>query len=463
MATLKTVQGSYRDPSGHVFSHEGRIFRTITRHGYDAFKAVEETGFLTELVDKGLLVCWWDVDKNDFEQLDDNVMRVLEHTPLPFISYPYEWSFSALRDAALLHLDVHLMALAKGITLSDASAYNVQFLGVKPIFIDHLSFRLYQDGEFWSGHRQFCEQFLNPLLLQSQIGLPHHAWYRGNPEGISSASIAPLLPFFSRMKLQILTNVVLPAWFERRSRSNSQVSKSLSGKRLPLAGYQSMLTGLRKFIASLKSPEQATVWKEYADNNSYGSDEATGKRRFIQDFCATVKPEILWDLGCNTGDYSKAALESGAKTVVGFEYDTGALERAYARSLKEELNFLPLHLDAANPTPSQGWNQAERPGLAERRNASAVIALAFVHHLAIGRNVPLQSVVEWLVGHAPQGVIEFVPKRDPMVQELLSLREDIFEDYTDEEFDTALAQHAQVVREQTITNTGRRLVWFKRS
>ena len=147
---------------------------------------------------------------------------------------------------------------------------------------------------------------------------------------------------------------------------------------------------------------------------------------------------------------------------VGFEYDTGALERAYSRALKEQLNFLPLHLDAANPTPSQGWNQKERAGLAERRNADAIMALALVHHLAIGHNIPLPSVIDWLVDHASQGVIEFVPKRDPMIQELLSLREDIFDNYTDEIFDKAVARQARVVREETITNTGRRLVWFKR-
>ena len=460
--TFEAVHGSYRDPSGQVFLRDDRVFRSVTKYGLENFKAVEKTGLLTDLVDKGLLVPWWDADKNELCQEEDGVLRVLEHTPLPFISYPFEWSFSALKSAALLHLDIHQMALAKGVTLSDASAFNVQFNGSKPIFIDHLSFRPYLEGEFWKGHGQFCEQFLNPLLLQSQIGIPHNAWYRGTPEGIPSASLASLLPFRSRLKLQVLTNVILPVWFERRSSSSSEVSKSVSKKRLPLSGFQNMLAGLRKFIDSLKPPNQATVWKEYAENNSYATDEAKTKSRFINEFCSNVKPNIIWDMGCNTGEYSQAALDGGAQMAVGFEYDIGALERAYARALNEKLNFLPLHLDAANPTPSQGWNQQERGGLAERRNADAVMALALVHHLAIGRNIPLPSVVQWLIDHAPQGVIEFVPKKDPMVQELLSLRDDIFDNYTDEIFDQAIASRAHVVREETITNTGRRLVWFKR-
>jgi len=442
--------------------HDGRVFRTITKRGYDAFQAVEKTGLLKELVEKKLLVPWWDVDKNEFEQVDESVLRLLEHPSLPFISYPFEWSFSALKNAALLHLDIHLMALAKGITLLDASAFNVQFNGAKPIFIDHLSFRPYVEGEFWKGHNQFCEQFLNPLLLQSQTGIPHNAWYRGSPEGIPSASLASILPFRSRIKLQVLTNIILPVWLERRSRSNSEVSKSVSNKRLPISGFKNMLVGLRNFIYSLKPPNQETIWKEYAENNSYATEEAEAKSRFIHEFCSTVKPKIIWDMGCNTGEYSQAALEGGAQMAVGFEYDTGALERAYTRAINEQLNFLPLHLDAANPTPSQGWNQKERAGLAERRNADAIMALALVHHLAIGHNIPLASVIDWLINHAPQGVIEFVPKRDPMVQELLSLREDIFDNYTDEIFDKAVARQARVVREETITNTGRRLVWFKR-
>lgn len=462
MTTAEPDPGSFRDPRGLVFVREGRVFRTITRHGHDDFNAVEETGLLADLIAKGLLVSYRDVEKSEFGQLGDGAMRVLEHPPLPFISYPFEWSFSLLKAAALLHLDVQIAALDRGVTLSDASAFNVQFLGVRPIFIDHLSFRPYREGEFWSGHRQFCDQFLNPLLLQSQVGVSFNAWYRGNPEGIPAESLVPILPWISRLKLQVMTNVILPAWFSRRSRSNSQVSSSLVGKRLPLSGYRNMLTGLRQFIVSLKPLRRHTTWRDYAATSTYTSEEAEYKRAFIREFVATVKPGVIWDMGCNTGEYSRAALEGGAGMAIGFEFDVGALGLAFARAREEKLNFLPLFMDAANPTPSQGWNQAERSGLSERRNADAVVALALVHHLAIARNVPLYSVVDWLINLAPQGVIEFVPKSDPMVRELLSLREDIFDEYTDAAFNSALARNAVVVREKTITGTGRRLVWFKR-
>lgn len=175
-----------------------------------------------------------------------------------------------------------------------------------------------------------------------------------------------------------------------------------------------------------------------------------------------MKPRIIWDFGCNTGTYSKVALENGATYAVGFDYDHGALELAFSRASSENLSLLPLFLDIANPSPNQGWNENERKGLSERASSDAVIALAFVHHIVIGRNVPLSEVVNWLTILAPQGVIEFVPKQDPMVQELLALRDDIFYDYTEEKFLEYLSRNSEIVESQTLTQTGRKMIWFRR-
>ena len=224
-----------------------------------------------------------------------------------------------------------------------------------------------------------------------------------------------------------------------------------------------MLVSLRNLISKLHLPDEQTVWRDYERTKTYTNEEDAKKHAFVGDFCREVCPAMIWDFGCNTGAFSETALKSGAGYVVGFEFDAGALEGAYRRSVENGLDFLPLHMDAVNPTPSQGWNQSERDGLIERRNADGVLALALIHHIAIGRNVPLPEVIAWIIGHAPQGVIEFVPKGDPMVQELLQLREDIFDDYTDQAFDAALGKLARVVREETVTESGRRLVWFERA
>jgi ribosomal protein L11 methylase PrmA len=233
--------------------------------------------------------------------------------------------------------------------------------------------------------------------------------------------------------------------------------------RLPLAAFRRILLGLRDWIASLEPRDRGkTVWRDYAHSNSYSSDEARAKARFVGEFAAATRPALLFDLGCNSGEYSKAALAAGARLAIGFDFDAGALERAYVRARAERLELLPLHLDATNPSPSQGWAQHERKGLRERGPADGVLALAFVHHLAVAKNVPLDFVVEWVVDLGRAGVIEFVPKADPMVGELLRLREDIFADYSEETFEQALRGRARIIRVEQVSSSGRKLYWFER-
>jgi len=138
------------------------------------------------------------------------------------------------------------------------------------------------------------------------------------------------------------------------------------------------------------------------------------------------------------------------------------LESAFARAREQNLAFQPLFFDAANPSPNQGWNEQERSGLRARKSADAVVALAFVHHLAIARNIPLDQLVDWIINLAPAGIIEFIPKSDPMVQSLLRHREDIFLDYTREAFLTHMERNASLVSTAVISASGRLLASYKR-
>jgi ribosomal protein L11 methylase PrmA len=240
-------------------------------------------------------------------------------------------------------------------------------------------------------------------------------------------------------------------------------SAALKQVGLPLARFKKLLRGLRNWIAELNPRDGgATTWRDYAGSHSYSSDEMAGKKQFVHEFVRRNELKHVWDVGCNTGDYSVAALEGGAARVTGFDFDQGALDLAFARATEDELPFLPLYLDATNPSPSQGWEQSERDGLQQRARCDGLVALALVHHIAIARNVPLNRVVRWLVGLAPRGVIEFVPKEDPMVQKLLRLRKDIFPDYTRERFLTHLGAHAAVEQMVSSSSTGRLLVEFSR-
>ncbi|MFQ5546195.1 MAG: class I SAM-dependent methyltransferase [Acidiferrobacterales bacterium] len=462
MEPARTDAGSFRDPSGRVYVISGRVFRAVMPSAVEDFEFVRSKGFLDRLIDDGRVIAEKKVDRGALGQCAQSARYVLEHPMLPFVSYPYEWSFAALKAAALLQLDIHLEALDHGATLSDATAYNIQFRGVDPVFIDNLSFRRYREGEFWIAHRQFCEQFVNPLLLRALLGIPHNSWYRGTLEGITAQDLSRILPWTRKFSWNVLTHVVLQVSFQKKSTSKDN-AKRVKEKKLPLIAFQQMLRGLRKWIARLEPAGTGkTVWADYAWDNSYASEEAQAKRQLVSEFAAATKPKMLWDIGCNTGDYSKAALEAGAEYVVGFDFDQGALDAAFARAKTERLNFLPLFLDAANPPPSQGWGQAERMGLIQRADADGVLALAVVHHLAISKNIPLGDVVDWLVSMAPTGIIEFVQKSDPMVQTLLQLREDIFDDYNEQSFVAALEARATIVKSVTVSAVERRLYWFRR-
>jgi ribosomal protein L11 methylase PrmA len=361
----------------------------------------------------------------------------------------------------LHHLDVHQAALARGMTLSDASAYNIQFIGARAIFIDTLSFRPYRQGEFWTGHRQFCEQFLIPLLLRAMFGTPHNDWYRGSLEGIRTADFTGLLPWHRKLSWNVLSQLVLPTAFEGSARRGdiSVRSSTLSKAKFPLASYQGLLRRLQKWIAGLAPRDKrATAWQNYSLENSYGPEQAEAKRAFVRDFIETEKPGTVWDLGCNAGDYSDVALQAGAQYVVGWDFDQGALDAGFARAGERDLAFTPLYFDATNPAPDQGWAQEERAGMGARGPVDAVLALAFVHHLAIAKNLPLPRIARWLTGLARTGVVEFVPKQDQMVQTMLRLREDIFTDYSLERFLDCLGAHTTVERIEAVN--GRQLIWF---
>jgi ribosomal protein L11 methylase PrmA len=456
--------GSFRDPSGRVY-HAGReIYRTVSRCASEEYRSVCSTGLLDTLMAEGKLVETIEVDHRVLKDAGIEPEMVLRHQRIPFISYPYEWPFALLKSAALLHLDIHIEALKQDITVSDASAYNVQFRGVEPLFIDVLSFRRYHEGEIWTGHRQFCEQFLNPLLLRSLTGVPHNDWYRGRLDGIETQHLAALLPWWRNLSINVLSHVTLQARLQQAASagSSSYIERAKQTK-LPKRSFMAMLEQLNRWIDSLQPLRStATVWQEYAENTNYAEDERQAKRRCISAFCRRTKPEMLWDIGCNTGEYAEAALSCGAKHVVGFDYDQGALERAVARAAGRRLDLLPLYQDGANPSPDQGWMGRERRSALGRGGADALIALAFEHHLAIGRNVPLDQLVAWLVALAPRGIIEFVQKSDPMVQRLLALREDIFEDYSTDTFEAALNSKARIVSAEQVSASGRTLYSYER-
>ncbi|MCY7338713.1 MAG: class I SAM-dependent methyltransferase [Sphingomonas bacterium] len=452
--------GSFRDPSGRVFRHDRRILRAIFDAGVPAYEAARASGVLDRAIARGRLVAAESVDSSLLDQVVPGTRRLLEHPRLDFISYPYEWTFSALRAAAIHHLDFHLELLADGFTLSDATAYNIQFRGCAPVFIDHLSIIPYDEGAAWTGQRQFGMQFLNPLFLWAKRGIAPHAWYRGSVEGIEPEELVKLLGWRDKMSFTVLAHIVGPAMVARRRVVEGLDTKPPRVTSLSKARLVAMLTSLRDYVAGLSLPTEKTVWDDYAGNNSYDEERRAAKHGFVADAVASVQPHLLFDIGCNSGDFSQTALDSGATSVVGFDFDFGALERAFSRFSKSAKPMLPLWLDATNPSPGQGWAGAERQSMDQRADAGMMLGLAVIHHLAIAKNVPLDMAIDWLMGLAPTGVIEFPSKSDPMVQQLLRHRPDIFPDYTEDAFLHHVGQRGAIRRQEHLGETGRLIVAY---
>jgi ribosomal protein L11 methylase PrmA len=457
-ADLKRISASFRDPAGQVYIKDDKIFRSVQASAECDYRFLVDSGCAHELQQRGWLI--------ESSILDDisflpKAQMWLQHPRLFAISYPYEWPFALLQEAALLHLDVQLASLKYDIALCDASAYNITFRRGSPLFIDVLSFRRYRDGDYWLGNKQFCEQFLHPLLLSAYFGVDFHAWYRGALEGIPAADIEALSRWHHWLSPRMLAHILIPFRLQRRQ-SRLEMPQPKAMPPFPRSAYEALLKDLRRWVTGLRPRGAPTTWSDYSIKNTYMSAEVKHKKAAISLFVSQVSPGLLLDIGCNSGDYAAIALAAGAGEVVGFDFDRDALDIAVARRRKESLPMLPLYLDAANPSPSQGWAETEREGFGQRFKGDALLALAFIHHLVIGRNIPLSEVVEWLISLAPVGLIEFIPKSDPTIQRMLQFRQDIFSSYSEDAFRKLLESRSSIVSVERISETGRTLFRYVR-
>lgn len=457
-------KGSFRDPAGNVIVLNDRIYRTVTRLGATSYEAVRNKAAVLRAQKNGALISARELPREEWPSPVGPCEYLLEHPRLAFISHPYEWSFEQLKAASLHHLDLQLSLIEDDVVLSDSSAFNIQFVGCKPIFIDFLSMRPYEPGCYWHGHKQFCDEFLNPLLMQSALGIPFNEWYRGTMRGIDTSHLARILPWRMAGSLTVLSNVFLQAWLERRTVTHaSETLRKTGGLRpFPKSGYIGLLRQLRGFLSKLKPLRGRTRWDSYARCNTYSESESSRKLEIVKRFVGQLKPRTLIDLGCNSGAFSFAALDAGAQRVIGFDSDVAALNSAYEAASVSDRNFLALYQDAFNPSPNQGWLERERESFSQRVQGCAVIALAFLHHLVIAKNAPLFEAVRFVVDLAPTGIIEFVPKTDPTVQVMLANRQDVFPCYTEESFSEALRALACIVRVDELSPGGRKIFQFAR-
>ena len=457
--------GSFRDPASGVLLRDRQVYRYFTGEHAADFTALLENGLLDSFAKSGAVI---ETKPVAMEEADDlyhaapEIGLVVEHPRIPFISYVYEWPFEMLRAAAIRSLDILQVSLDKGFILKDATPYNIQFIGANPLLIDVGSFERYQEGTPWIGYSQFCRTFLNPLLLQSFTGVPFQMWMRSALEGIEPTHLSSLLPLRHKLRKSVFIDVVLQAWLSRRISSGGSKAPSLRERPIPKSVITGLVNRLKKSVTGLRRRGKAhSPWLDYEEQCHYEPEALQHKDRFVEESLAKARPRMAWDLGCNVGRYSVMASRY-ADYVVAMDSDEAAVGALYERTKGQHTNVLPLAVDLLNPSPSQGWAQEERQALGDRGPADFALCLALVHHLAISGNVPLGRIVEWLSTITKAGVVEFVPKTDPMVQTLLRTREDVYSSYTQASFEEALREHFEITDVACLPKSERVLYLFSR-
>lgn len=450
------LDASFRDPAGRMYRREGRLYRQLNKGFESDYELLMNSGLYQHLVEKRLLVEHSEADLSRAH--DDHAAKVLQPQELAYISYPWEWSFSQLRDAALATLDIQMAALDFGLVLKDASAFNIQFHDGRPLFIDTLSFEAYEEGRPWSAYRQFCQHFLAPLALASYRDYRLVKLMRSYIDGIPLDLASQLLPRRSWLRYSILANIHLHARAQQRFADEGRESKSQREVKVSLMGMRGLIDGLASGIKRLQWRSGPTEWGDYYADTNYEDTAMQAKTSLVERFLDTLPGQgLLLDMGANTGRFSRLGLARGYQ-VVAMDVDELAVERAYLAAREQATAaFLPLVQDLANPTPALGWAHRERMSLVQRGPAEVVMALALIHHLAISNNVPLVQCAEYFAQLGQYLIIEFVPKSDSQVARLLSTREDIFPDYDRKGFEAAFSSHFSVLDSQPIEGSERQL------
>ncbi len=453
--------GSFRDPAGLVFRHDGILYRQVQPAGAADWDAYRASGLHDRLVADRLIVDH--VEEPPERAAIPGAVAVLRPRLIEPISYPYEWSFSQLKDAALLTLELQSRALDAGMRLKDASAYNVQFDAGRPILIDTLSFEVAPATEPWPAYRQFCEHFLAPLALIAQRDPRCGLMLRDFIDGIPLDLAARLLPGRSRLNLGLLAHLHAHARAQGRSAAGPPPAEGAPRpeRRVSETGQRALLDSLRRTVSGLRwKPD--SHWSGYATSTSYSEAATASKGEIVREMLTAVGGSRAWDLGANTGVYSAMAADAGYR-VVAWDQDAASVEAHWLRVRGDRRPaILPLIGDLANPSPALGWALEERASFLERSQPDVILALALVHHLAIGNNVPLARIARLFAQLAPNAIVEFVPKEDPMTRRLLAARRDIFDGYTLDGFRHAFEESFQIVREAPIDDSPRTLFLLAR-
>jgi len=449
---------SFKDPSGFIYQLDGKMYRQINPTYKDNFDFLINSGLYERLKNEKMLISHTEVDIKYAH--DKNAYKVIKPKFIPFVSYPYGWSFSMHKDAALLTLRIQKIAMKYGMSLKDASAFNIQFLDGSPIFIDTPSFEKYKEGFPWVAYRQFCQHFLGPLALMSKKDIRLSQLFKIYIDGIPLDLVSKLLPITTYFNLMLLFNIHIHAK-SQSSWADKQININKQKVNISKMQLEALIDNLYFGINKLSLNGVKTEWGDYYNFTNYDKKAFNDKSKIINKMIKKINPKTVWDMGANDGYFSRIAADHGAKTIA-FDIDPVAVEKNYLKiKERKERNILPILLDLVNPTADYGWSNEERIAIIKRGPADIVMALALVHHLAIGNGLPIRKIAKFFSKISKFLIIEFVPKNDSQVKKLLSSRKDIFLNYDQENFEHEFQNFFTLVYKNKVKNSLRTIYLYK--
>ena len=443
---------SFRDPAGYIYYENNKVYRKIFKCYFKQYDHLMKSGLYKELVDNNLLVKHKEVERN-------KEFIIIEVEKISFISYPYEWCFSQIKDASLLTLEINKLALEYGMILKDASGFNVQFLNGRPIFIDTLSFDFYEEGMPWGAYGQFTRHFMGPILLMKYVDERLNCLLKnyidGIPVDLADAILKSRGGFTAKQHIK---------WHSKAILKNNENIKDLKTIKMSKIKLIQMIDMMIRQIERLNRGSKITEWEDYYSHTNYDEVGENNKIKLVKKYLDEVnlnKNDIIFDLGANDGKYSRIA--SKYSNTISFDIDINCLNNNYNNIKKNnENNILPLFLDVTNPTPDIGFGLVERMGLNKRGNAKCVMVLALIHHIAISNNVLFDDIFSWFSKLGEYLIIEFVPKEDSQVQKLLKTRKDIFDWYDIEHFEASILKYFEIIKKDKIKNSERTIYLMRR-
>ncbi|QPJ62250.1 MAG: hypothetical protein G3M70_10355 [Candidatus Nitronauta litoralis] len=461
--TIQADAGSFRDPGNKVYRIGNSVLRGMDPASMECFNRLNKENFYQEFLKNNFIVSA--VPQSPENKYATEILKygwagVLEHDLIPFISYPYEWTFSMLKDAALLQLHLIESSLEHDWTLKDATSYNIQWNGILPIFIDTPSLVQRTKGEQWVGYRQFCMLYLIPLMLKAYTGIQFNPLLRSQLDGVSPIEAANYFKGLNRFKKGVLTHIIFPATVETRIVKNKQIASAQKRIQHTRAMVLGLVQGLQRLVQNLEIKMEDTVWSQYDKTHSYMEDAFNNKKLFVEKYVSLHTRRLTWDLGSNTGTFSEISARH-SDYVVAVDADHDAVEKLYRKMKREKQSkILPLFMDLSNLSPGQGWRGAERKAFDNREQPSLVICLALIHHIVISKNIPIAFFLDWLRELNCEVIIEFVTPEDEMVQKLLSNKSGFNPDYELETFIREASERFNIVDQMPLKDAKRHLFYL---